>query len=51
MSGSGLQELMSTIYAPVSVEKMLQGKSFARAVRALILIHASLANIIIIRTS
>lgn len=43
MNGSGLQDLMCTI----SVEKMLQGKAFARAVRALLLIHRALANMIL----
>ncbi|CAG9823916.1 unnamed protein product [Phaedon cochleariae] len=47
MNGSGLQDLMCTIYAPISVEKMLQGKAFARAVRALLLIHRALANMIL----
>ena len=32
MGGSGLKELMSTIYAPVSVKKMLLGHAFGRAV-------------------
>ncbi|KAJ8867662.1 hypothetical protein PR048_031465 [Dryococelus australis] len=44
---SGLKELMWTIYAPVSVDKMLQGHTFARAVRAHLHIQTALSNIIL----
>jgi len=47
MSGSGLKELLSTIYAPLSVEKMMQGLAFARAVRGHLLATASLATVIL----
>lgn len=34
MQGSGLKEVLSDIYAPKSLEKMLNGHAYARAVRA-----------------
>lgn len=34
MSGSGLKELLPTIYAEHSTEKMLTGHAYARAIRA-----------------
>lgn len=46
MDGSGLKELFSTIYATNSVDKILTGHAYARAVRAHILTHAALAGII-----
>lgn len=46
MEGSGLRELFCTIYAGNSVEKMLTGHAYARAVRAHILSHATLAGLI-----
>lgn len=45
MSGSGLKELLSTIYAENSIDKMLSGHS--RAVRAHNLVSLSLANEIV----
>lgn len=33
MGGSGLKELLSVIYAPISVDKMLTGYAYARAIR------------------
>jgi len=47
MSGSGLKELLSTIYAPLSVEKIMQGHAFARAVRGHLLATSSLATVIL----
>lgn len=47
MSGSGLKQLLSTIYAPLSVEKMMQGHAFARAVRGHLLATSSLATVIL----
>lgn len=46
MGGSGLKELLSTVYAPTSVEKMLQGHAFARAVRGHLITQTALSNII-----
>ena len=46
MSGSGLKELLSTIYAEHSAEKMLNGHAYARAIRAHILCHQAIANIV-----
>ena len=46
MAGSGLKDLFSVIYAENSVEKMLTGHAYARAVRAHILSHLALANIV-----
>lgn len=47
MSGSGLKELLSTIYAPLSVEKMLAGHAYSRAVRGHLLTHLTLGQIIL----
>lgn len=44
MAGSGLKELCATIYAENSVEKMMTGHSYARAVRAHTLAHLALAG-------
>lgn len=44
MAGSGLKELFSTIYATNSVDKILTGHAYARAVCAHILTHAALAG-------
>lgn len=46
MGGSGLKELLSTVYAPTSVDHILQGRAFARAVRAHILVQTALSRII-----
>ncbi|KAK4885458.1 hypothetical protein RN001_001729 [Aquatica leii] len=43
MQGSGLKEVLSEIYAPKSLEKMLNGHAYTRAVRAHTLIHLTLA--------
>lgn len=47
MSGSGLTELWSTIYAAESVSKMLSGHHYARAIRAHFLTHAALSVILL----
>lgn len=47
MSGSGLKELLSTIYAPLSVEKMMTGHAYSRAVRGHLLTHLALGHIIL----
>ena len=44
MDGSGLMKIFSTIYATNSVEKIVTGHAYARAVRAHILTHAALAG-------
>ncbi|KAL4718413.1 hypothetical protein ACJJTC_016034 [Scirpophaga incertulas] len=46
MQGSGIKEVLSLIYAPYSLEKMLNGHAYARAVRAHTLLHLTLATII-----
>lgn len=47
MSGSGLQELWSKVYAEKSTENMMTGKNFARAVRAHILTVQTLGSILV----
>lgn len=47
MSGSGLKDLFNTIYAENSVEKMMSGHAYSRAVRAHILCHLALAKVIL----
>lgn len=47
MAGSGLKDLFTTIYAENSVKKMLAGHAYARAIRAHMLSHLSLAHIIL----
>ncbi|CAF4182425.1 unnamed protein product [Rotaria magnacalcarata] len=46
MGGSGLKEVLCTVYAPLSVDHMLQGHAFARAVRGHILVQTALSKII-----
>nr|CAI5830021.1 unnamed protein product [Callosobruchus analis] len=46
MSGSGLKKLLSTIYAPVFVDKMMSGYAYSRAVRGHLLVHLALGKII-----
>ncbi|KAF4530803.1 hypothetical protein B566_EDAN018821 [Ephemera danica] len=48
MSGSGLEELWSTVYAPNSVTHMLTGRAIARALRAHFLTLAALMSLILI---
>lgn len=47
MSGSGLEDLFKLIFAPNSVEKIMFGHAYSRAVRAHFLTHLSLAKIIL----
>lgn len=47
MAGSGLKEVLSLIYAPVSVDKMLTGHAYARAVRGHMLNQLALGQIIL----
>lgn len=44
MAGSGLVDLFQSIYATNSVEKIMSGHAYSRAVRANILIHLALAK-------
>lgn len=46
MAGSGLKELFNTIYALNSIEKIMAGHAYARAVRAHMLAHLSIAKIV-----
>lgn len=46
MAGSGLQQLLSTIYAENSVEKIMNGHAYSRAVRAHLLMHSALASLV-----
>lgn len=46
MSGSGLKELFTLIYAENSVEKIMSGHAYARALRAHSLAHLALAKLI-----
>lgn len=46
MDGSGLADALKVIYAENSVEKMLQGHAYSRAVRAHFLVYVTLAKII-----
>lgn len=34
MAGSGLKDLLSVVYAPLSAENFLTGHAYARAIRA-----------------
>lgn len=44
MDGSGLEELLSTVYAPQSVKNLLSGHAFARALRAHILVFTAIGT-------
>lgn len=46
MGGSGLKELLTTIYAGQSVDKIMNGHAYSRAVRAHILTNLTLASIV-----
>ncbi|GBO24555.1 hypothetical protein AVEN_40581-1 [Araneus ventricosus] len=46
MQVSGIKEVLSLIYAPNSLDKMLTGHAYARAVRSHTLLHLTLATII-----
>lgn len=47
MAGSGLKEVWETVYAPKSTDKMMTGHSFARALRAHLLTHAALGQLLL----
>ncbi|KMQ84140.1 hypothetical protein RF55_18320 [Lasius niger] len=47
MDGSGIKEALKVIYAPNSVDKMLNGHAYARAIRAHTLLHLALSTIIL----
>lgn len=47
MAGSGLKDVLSTVFAPNSVEKMLTGRAYSRAVRGHLLVQAALARILL----
>jgi len=47
MAGSSLKEIFSTIYAPITADKMLTGHAYSRAVRGHTLVHLALSNIIL----
>lgn len=47
MAGSGLKEVLMTIYADHSVDKLLNGHAYSRAVRAHILLNLVLASILL----
>nr|XP_018912013.1 PREDICTED: uncharacterized protein LOC109040498 [Bemisia tabaci] len=47
MNGSGLKELLCTVYAPNSVEKMMTGHAYSRALRAHFLTYQALTEIIL----
>ncbi|KAF4529941.1 hypothetical protein B566_EDAN016852 [Ephemera danica] len=49
MSGSGIEELLSTIYARGSVDNMMNAKYYSRAIRGHFLIHAALGKLIFLR--
>ncbi|KYN00649.1 hypothetical protein ALC62_08572 [Cyphomyrmex costatus] len=46
MAGSGIKEVLSIIYAPNSVDKILNGYAYAKAVRGHTLLHLALSTII-----
>ena len=47
MAGSGLKELLEMIYAPNAVEHIFTGKAIARAVRAHLLVDATLNTVML----
>lgn len=46
MAGSGLKEILGVIYAPNSVDKILNGHAYSRAVRGHILLYLALSTIV-----
>lgn len=49
--GSGLKELFCTIYAPLSADNALAGKSYSREVRGHILVQCALAEIVMTKVT
>lgn len=47
MAGSGLKEVLTTVFAANSVDKILTGHAFSRAIRGHVLVQAALAKIIL----
>lgn len=46
MAGSGLKDLLSTIYAPISVDKMLTSHAYSRSFSGYVLIQLVLGKLI-----
>ena len=51
MKGSGLEELLSTVYASNTVEYILLGKAYSRALRAHMLISIACIQLLFARVS
>lgn len=47
MSGSGLKDILSLVYASNTVDKMLEGRAYSRALRGHHLMHLALAKLIL----
>jgi hypothetical protein len=47
MRGSGLEDLLGLLYGAVTVDSVLSGKSYARAVRGHILVHDALTHLLL----
>ena len=47
MAGTGLQEVLSLIYAPNSMQVILHGHAYSRAIRAHFLVHFALMRILL----
>ena len=47
MKGSGLEDLLSQVYAENSVKHMMSGKAVVRAIRAHILVESSLMSLLL----
>ena len=47
MGGSGIQESLTKIYAPNSVDSILSGKAYGRAVRAHVLVTTALHGLLL----
>jgi len=47
MAGSGLEELLASVYAEGAVPLMMKGKAYSRALRAHSLIHAALTKLLL----
>ena len=50
MAGSGLQELLETVYAGNSVKHMLSGKAVSRAIREHLLVCSALNTVLVANT-
>ena len=47
MKGSGLEELMGQLYGPNTLDHVMSGKAFARAIRGHIIIHDALVQLLL----